>query len=159
MPRMLEAGFINVEIYAIYKAITEVCGEDGWRIMWRSGELAFEQIEPTLAFRSNEPLDVMRTVGDYLARVGYFERIELELLPGGVLEYQMVNTATRASAERLIRENAILPHWSTVIMVAALRKRCGVEAKMEAHDHKPELVSQSHSKERWILTRDGRAIS
>lgn len=159
MPRMLDAGFINAEIYAIYKAITEVCGEDGWRIMWRSGELAFDQIEPTLTFRSNEPLGVMRTVGDYLARVGYLERIEIELLPGGVLEYQMVNTATRASAQRLIQENAILPHWSTVIMVAALRKRCGVEAKMEAHDHKPELVSQSHSKERWILTRDGRPIS
>ena len=44
-------------------------------------------------------------------------------------------------------------------MVAALRKRSGVEAKMEAHDHKPEIVSHSHSKERWILTRDGKLIS
>ena len=159
MPRMIDAEFINVEIYAIYKAITEVSGEDGWKIMWRVGELAFDQIEPQLQFPSSEPLDVMRTVGDYLARVGYFEKIELELLPNGVLEYQMVNTATRDSARRLIEENAILPHWSTVLMVAALRKRCGIEAKMEAHDHKPELVSQSHSKERWVLTKDGQLIS
>jgi hypothetical protein len=156
---MLDADFINAEIYAIYKAITEVCGEDGWKIMWRSGELAFDQIEPQLQFPSREPLDVMRTVGDYLARVGYFEGIDLELLPGGVLEYQMFNTATRASAARLIAENAILPHWSTVIMVAALRKLCGIEAKMEAHDHKPELVSHRQSKERWILTKDGQPIS
>lgn len=157
--RMLDADFVNVEVYAIYKAITEVVGEDGWKIMWRSGELAFEQVEPNLRFPSREPLDVMRTVGDYLASVGYFEKIELELQPGGALEYQMVNTATRASAAKLIQENAILPHWSTVIMVAALRKLCGVEAKMEAHDHKPELVSQSHSKERWILMKDGKPIS
>jgi hypothetical protein len=156
---MLSADFINVEIYAIYKAITEVCGDDGWKIMWRSGELAFEQIEPQLEFPSDQPLDVMRTVADYLARVGYFEAIELELLPGGVLEYQMINTATRDSARRLIEENAILPHWSTVIMVAALRKRCGVEAKMEAHDHKPELINERQSKERWILTKDGAPIS
>ena len=157
--RLLDADFVNAEVYAIYKAITEVCGEEGWKIMWRSGELMFEQIEPRLEFPSREPLDVMRTVGDYLKRSGYFEEIELELLPGGVLEYQMINTATRPAAQRLIEENAILPHWSTVVMVAALRKLCGVEAKMEAHDHKPEIVSRSHSKERWILTRDGQPIS
>jgi hypothetical protein len=156
---MIDADFINVEIYAIYKAITEVSGDDGWKIMWRVGELAFDQIEPQLEFPSDEPLDVMRTVGGYLKRVGYFEDIELELLPNGVLEYQMINTATRASAQRLIQENAILPHWSTVLMVAALRKRSGIEAKMEAHDHKPEIVSHSHSKERWVLTRDGQPIS
>ena len=157
--RMLDADFVNAEVYAIYKAITEVSGEDGWKIMWRSGELMFEQIEPKLEFPSREPVDVMRTVGAYLKQSGYFEDIEIELLPGGVLEYQMINTATRPSAERLIRENAILPHWSTVVMVAALRKLSGVEAKMEAHDHKPEIVSQSHSKERWILTKDGKPIS
>ena len=157
--RVLDAEFINAEIYGIYKAITEVSGEDGWKIMWRAGELVFDEIEPKLQFASREPLDVMRTVGAYLKQAGYFEDIELELLPNGVLEYQMVNTATRASAQRLIQENAILPHWSTVVMVAALRKMSGVEAKMEAHDHKPELVSQSHSKERWILTRDGKPIS
>lgn len=157
--RMLDADFINAEVYAIYKAITEVCGEDGWKIMWRAGELMFEQIEPQLQFSSREPLAVMRTVGAYLKAAGYFEDIELELLPHGVLEYQMINTATRPAAQRLISENAILPHWSTVLMVAALRKLTGVEAKMEAHDHKPELVSHSHSKERWILTRDGQPIS
>ena len=159
MPRMLSADFINVELYAIYKAITEFCGEDGWKIMWRSGEIMFDQIEPQLQFPSREPLDVMRTVGAYLKQAGYFEDIEMELLPGGVLEYQMINTATRPAAQRLIQENAILPHWSTVVMVAALRKLSGVEAKMEAHDHKPELVSQSHSKERWILSKDGKQIS
>jgi hypothetical protein len=71
----------------------------------------------------------------------------------------MHNTATRDSAVRLIQENALLPHWSTVLMVAALRKRSGIEAKMEAHDHKPELVSTQHSKERWILTKDGVPVS
>ena len=157
--RLLDADFINAEVYAIYKAITEVSGEDGWKIMWRSGELMFEQIEPQLQFSSREPIEVMRTVGQYLKQAGYFEDIEMELLPGGVLEYQMINTATRPSAARLVEENAILPHWSTVVMVAALRKLSGVEAKMEAHDHKPELVSQSHSKERWILTKDGKPIS
>jgi hypothetical protein len=157
--RLLDAEFVNAEVYAIYKAITEVSGQDGWKIMWRSGELMFDQIEPKLQFPSRDPLDVLRTVGEYLKQSGYFEGIELELLPGGVLEYQMYNTSTRPAAARLIQENAILPHWSTVVMVAALRKICGVEAKMEAHDHKPELVSQSQSKERWILLKDGQPLS
>ena len=159
MGAKLDSDFINVEIYAIYKAITEVSGEDGWKIMWRSGELAFDQIEPTLDFPSREPLDVMRTVGEYLQRVGYLEAIELELKPGGLLEYQMINVPVRDSAVKLLEENAILPHWSTVMMVAALRKLCGVEAKMEAHDHRPELVNERESKERWILTKDGKPIS
>lgn len=157
--RLLDADFINAEVYAIYKAITEVSGEDGWKIMWRSGELMFEQIEPKLQFPNRDPLAVMRTVGEYLKESGYFEGIDMELLPGGVLEYQMFNTSTRPAAARLIQEDAILPHWSTVVMVAALRKICGVEAKMEAHDHKPELVSHSASKERWILMKDGKPIS
>ncbi len=159
MKRTLDADFINVEIYAIYKAITEVCGEEGWKIMWRSGELAFDQIEPRLDFPSKEPLDVLRSIGDYLVQVGYLEGIDLDLKPGGQLEYQMLGTATRPSAARLIEEDAILPHWSTVIMVAALRKLCGIEAKMAAADHKPELVSQHQSKERWLLTRNGVPIS
>jgi hypothetical protein len=159
MPRTLDAEFVNAEVYAIYKAITEVSGEDGWKIMWRSGELVFDQIEPHLQFSSDDPLAVMRTVGDYLVSVGYLEAIEMDLQPGGVLEYEMFGTATRDAARRLIAEDAILPHWSTVVMVAALRKRCGVEARMEARDHKPELVSQRQSRERWLLTRDGQPIS
>lgn len=159
MTRMMSADFVNVEVYAIYKAITEVSGEDGWKIMWRSGELAFDQIEPQLNFPSREPLDVMRTIGEYFAKVGYLERIDIDLKPNGLLEYEMFNTSTRPSVVKLLADNAILPHWSTVIMVAALRKVCGVEAKMEAHDHRPEMVSQTHSKERWILTRDGKPIS
>src|SRR4051794_8438227 len=103
--RMLDADFINKEVYAIYKAITEVSGEDGWKIMWRTGELMFEQIEPQLTFTSDEPVEVMRTVGAYLRDAGYFENIEIELLPQGVLEYQMVNTATRPAAQALISED------------------------------------------------------
>ncbi len=159
MARKLDAEFVTAEVYAIYKAITEVCGQDGWKIMWRAGELVFDEIEPSLRFPTDAPLDVLRTVGDYLVSVGYLEAIELDLQPGGVLEYQMFGTATREAARRLIAEDAILPHWSTVVMVAALRKRCGLEAKMEADDHKPELVSQRQSKERWLLTKDGRPIS
>ncbi len=159
MPEALAASFINKEIYGIYKAITEVCGEDGWKIMWRAGELVFDQVEKELEFASREPLDVMRTIGDYLAKVGYLERIDFELKSDGVLEYQMFGTATRDSAVRLIAENAILPHWSTVIMVAALRKLCGVEAKMEAQAHKPEIVSLHQSKERWILSKNGKPVT
>ena len=52
---------------------------------------------------------------------------------------------------RLLEEDAILPHWSTVLMVASLRKVCGVEARMEAHDHKPEMVSSQQANE--LLTK------
>ena len=56
MPEALAASFINKEIYGIYKAITEVCGEDGWKIMWRAGELVFDQVEKELEFASREPM-------------------------------------------------------------------------------------------------------
>jgi|SRR5581483_10908691 len=159
MADALAAEFINLEIYALYTAITELCPQQGWAIMWRSGELAFAQLEPTLDFPSDAPLDVLRTLGDYLVRVGYLDAIELELRPGGQLEYSMLGAAIRPAAQRLLDEGAILPHWSTALMVAALRTRCGVEARMEAHDHRPELVSADRSRERWLLTRDGVPIA
>jgi hypothetical protein len=162
MSEALDADFISIEVYAIYKAITEVCGEDGWKIMWRSGELAFDQLEERLQFPSHEPVAVLRAIGEYLVGVGYLASFDLELRPGGVLEYEMNGAPLHASAARLIRERAILPHWSTVMMVAALRKLCGVEAELEGHgghQNEPEIVSDSRARERWILTRDGVPIS
>jgi len=158
----LDADFISIEVYAIYRAIAEVRGGDGWRIMWRSGELASEQLRERLESPSREPVEVLRTIGEYLVRVGYLESFDLELQPGGVLEYEMNGAPLHASATRLIRERAILPHWSTVMMVAALRELCGVTAQMEGHgghQHDPEIVSDSRARERWVLTRDGAPIS
>ncbi len=159
MARALDANFITAQVYAIYKAITEVCGPDGWKITWRAGELVFDQIEPKLWFASDAPLDVLRTVGDYLVDVGYLDAIDLDLKPGGVLEYAMCGTTTREATHRLIDENGILPHWSTSLMAAALRKRCGVEARMEDHEQKPALVGDRQAQERWLLTKDGVPIS
>ena len=162
MGATLDADFVGIEVYAIYKAITEISGEDGWKIMWRSGELAFDELEKVIEFPDRDPVAVLRTIGDYLVRVGYLGEFDLELKPGGVLEYQMVGVPLHKSAIRLIEERAILPHWSTVMMVAALRKLCGVEAHLEGHgghENQPEVVSDREAKERWTLTRDGVPIS
>jgi hypothetical protein len=162
MAQVLDADFVSLEVYAIYTAITEVCGEDGWKIMWRSGELAFQQVQERLDFPSRDPVAVLRTLAQYLVRVGYLESFDLELRPGGVLEYEMVGAPLHASAARLIRERAILPHWSTAMMVAGLRALCGVDTHLEGHGghhNEPELVGERRARERWLLTRDGVPIS
>ena len=40
--------FFDKELYAIYLAAWEFWGDEAWKIVWRSGEIMLEEIEPEL---------------------------------------------------------------------------------------------------------------
>ena len=149
--RTVDAELLNVEIYGIFKAITDLFGEKGWDVIWRVGEIAFDEIEPTLDLPDDEPGTVMRAIGEYLKRVGYLRDVRWWSLGPDSLEYEMVDPVPWPAAEKLLAEKAVLPHFSTALMMAGLKKRCGIRASMQ--DVKPEMRADHVARERWTFQR------
>ena len=146
--RMVHADLINVEAYAIYKAITELFGEEGWQVIWRSGEIAFDELRERLDITETEPLPLMSQIAKWLVDVGYIKDIQVSQPSEEDLIYEMEGAVLRPSVMKLRAANAVLPHWSSVILIAALRKMCGIEVEM---DVQPEILSPTRSRERWKL--------
>ena len=141
--------FLNQELYAIYKALDQLIGERAWDVVWRSGEVLFDDLEKGLDITETEPLAVMKKIGAWFERSGYVDKIEFRMVALDELEYDMYDPIIRASARRLISEGAAAPHFSTALMFAALRKKCGLKAEMMGD---PVLLPNGAGRERWKLT-------
>lgn len=151
MRKPINEEFVLTEVYAIYKAVSELFGEKGWQVIWRSGEIVFDELEKKLSFPKKEPLSVMKVLADYLADVGYVSKIEFRMIGDNVLEYDIYGPSfIRPAVLRLKAENGVLPHWSTVVMVAALKRLCGVKAETDATQ--PQLF-KDFGRERWTLSK------
>ncbi|MBI2846783.1 MAG: hypothetical protein HYX82_02770 [Chloroflexi bacterium] len=151
MRKRIDEDFVQMEVYAIYKAISELFGEKGWQVIWRSGEIVFDDLEKKLKFPDKDPLSVMKVLADYLADVGYVSKIEFRMVGDNVLEFDIYGPSfIRPSVLRLKAEKGVLPHWSTVITVAALKKICGVKAETDATA--PQLF-KDFGRERWVLSK------
>ena len=148
---MVTAELLNVELYGIFKAITDLFGEKGWDVIWRVGEIVFDEIEPALHIPDDEPSTVMRAIGEYLKRVGYLREVRWRSLGPDALEYEMIDPVPWPAAEKLLAERAVLPHFSTALMMAGLKKRCGIRASME--DVRPEMLAGHVARERWAFHR------
>jgi hypothetical protein len=46
--RVIDPGFFDLEIYAIYRAIWENWGDDAWKVVWRAGEVLFDEVHSEL---------------------------------------------------------------------------------------------------------------
>ncbi|MFH0848930.1 MAG: hypothetical protein V1857_05460, partial [archaeon] len=78
MNRAVDAKFFDLGIYCIYKAATELFGnESAWRLVWRSGEVMFEEICREKALPITDPIEVMERIARYLEEVGYSERLTI----------------------------------------------------------------------------------
>lgn len=149
--RVVHADLVNLEAYAIYKAITELFGERGWEVIWRSGEIVFDELQKELNLTETEPLALMQRLADWLVETGYIHRIDVSQPSGDELVYEMEGAVLRPAVLKLREAKAVLPHWSTVVMAAALKKVCGIEVEVDAA--RPEILSPTRSREMWKLRR------
>ena len=101
--------FLNQELYAIYKALDQLIGERAWDVVWRSGEVLFDDLEKGLDITEMEPLAVMKKIGAWFERSGYVDKIEFRMVAPDELEYDMYDPIIRPSARRLISEGAAAP--------------------------------------------------
>jgi len=88
----IDPHYFDLQIYAIYRALWERWGDEAWHVVWRSGEVLFDEIEPTLGLTPDDtPFTAMRRLADYLRQVGYVEDITVRQTGEGELEYEMLN--------------------------------------------------------------------
>lgn len=148
----IATDFFDLELYAIYKAISEQVGREAWKIVWRSGEIMFDELNSTLDLKGEKDVfSALRRIADYLERAGYIEKINFHKIAEDLIEYEMFNPSIGPGASRLIKEGAVPPHLSTSLLFAAL-KHYGLRAEMV--EEEPSFLPDKRVIERWKLTHD-----
>jgi len=149
--RAIDPDFFDLEIYAIYRAVWENWGDEAWRVVWRAGEVLFDEIQHRLALDTSAPLAAMQGLAEYLVDVGYFADMKVRQTAEDELEYEMVAPAILPGAERIIAEGGVPAHISTALMFAGLRKLFGLRAEMIGE---PEFTKDGRAIERWKLLKE-----
>jgi len=149
--RPIDPGFFDLEIYAIYRALWENWGDEAWKVVWRAGEVLFDEIHGTLDLDVSSPLTAMQGLADYLVHVGYFDALQVRQIAEDELEYEMVAPAILPGAERIIAEGGVPAHISTALMFAGLSRLFGLKAEMMGE---PEFTDDGRAIERWKLYTD-----
>jgi len=138
--------FFDKELYAIYKATWEKWGDEAWHVVWRSGEIIFDDIESELHLKGTTWIEGMQRLADYLARVGYVRDISVKQTAEDRMEYTMNDPAILPGAKRLIAMGAVPGHVSTTLMFAMLKKCYGLKAEMLGD---PDLRDDGYAVEQW----------
>ncbi len=141
--------YFDRQIFALYRAIWERWGDEAWYVVWRSGEVLYDEIEPELGLQpEDDPFTAMQRLADYLQRVGYVEQITVQPVSADEWWYEMLDPVILPGAERLLAVGAVPAHISTTLMFALLRKRFGLQAEMIGT---PDLRPDGRAIERWRL--------
>ncbi len=147
----IDPAFFDLEVYAIYRAIWENWGDEAWRVVWRAGEVLFDEIHEQLRLDTASLLEAMRGLARYLVDVGYFADMKVRQTAEDELEYEMVEPAILPGAERIIAEGGVPAHISTALMFAGLKKLFGLRAEMIGE---PEFTADGRAIERWKLFKE-----
>jgi hypothetical protein len=145
----IDPVYFDQQIYAVYRAVWERWGEEAWHVVWRSGEMLFDEIEPELGLRDDDdPFAAMERLAEYLQRVGYVREIAVRPRDAQEWDYEMLDPVILPGAKRLLAEGAVPAHISTTLMFALLKKRFGLRAEMVGD---PNLRPDGRAIERWRL--------
>jgi len=149
--RPIDIEFFDLEIYAIYRAIWENWGDDAWKVVWRAGEVLFDETHERLNLDTSTPLAAMQGLARYLVDAGYFADMKVRQTAEDELEYEMIDPAILPGAERIIAEGGVPAHISTSLMFAGLRKLFGLRAEMIGD---PVFTEDGRAIERWKLSKE-----
>jgi hypothetical protein len=145
----IDPTYFDLQVYALYRAVWERWGDEAWYVVWRSGEVLFDEIEPHLGLQADDdPFTAMQRLAGYLRRVGYVEDIAVRPVGEREWDYEMLDPVILPGAKRLLAEEAVPAHISTTLMFALLKKRFGLKAEMLGD---PDLRPDGRAIERWRL--------
>lgn len=146
----VDPEFFDLEMYAIYRAIYDLLGEETWKIVWRSGEILYNEIKDRIgAAGEKDPFNVLKKVANWLKEVGYIKEIEVNKASEDEVEYIMSDPIIARGARRLISEGRVPPHVSTALMFAAL-KDFNIRAEIVGE---PRFLPDGRVVERWKLIK------
>ncbi len=142
--------FFDLELYAIYHAAYDLIGDDAWKIVWKSGEIVYDEIKENIgAATANDPFEALRKVADWLKKMGYIEAIEIRKVAVDEIEYVMCDPIILIGAKRLIKEGRVPAHISTALMFAVL-KQFNLKAEMVGD---PKFLPDGRAIEKWRLIK------
>lgn len=151
--------FFDLELYCLCKAIYEFLGNDAWKVIWRSGEILFKELEEKLNLKDEKDyVKVLQKLAQYLQDAGYIERINVGRLLNEMKQrkseeelivYEMINPALTKYAERLTKEGGAPAHISTGLLLAALKK-FGLKGEMVEG---PVFLPDGRVIEKWRITK------
>ncbi|MGC9025858.1 MAG: citryl-CoA lyase, partial [Chloroflexia bacterium] len=148
--RAMDARFFDRELYAVYRAVGENWGQEAWKVVWRAGEILFDEIEGDLKLETASPVEAVQEMARYLVKVGYLAGAVVRPVAADELEYEMIGPAILSGAERLVAEGGVPAHISTALIFAGLRKRFGLKVELIGQ---PLFTADGRAVERWKLTR------
>ena len=146
----VDPEFFDLEIYAIYHAIYDYLKEDTWNIVWRVGEIVYNEIKEKIGTANEtDPFIALKKLAKWLKDVGYIEELEVKKISEDEIEYVMLNPIITPGAKRLINEGRVPAHISTSLMFALL-KQFNMKAEMIGE---PKFLSDGRVIERWKLIK------
>jgi bifunctional DNA-binding transcriptional regulator/antitoxin component of YhaV-PrlF toxin-antitoxin module len=152
--KYMDREFFDLETYALFSALNEIVGKKAWEIALRGGEYAFAEVRKRLGIAETDPIALVKRLGKWLERMGY-ARIEIEKTGENEFLYTMYDTASRRGLRQTRKEkgeDAVLAHWSTVLMFAALKEMCKMKAEISHLDFAKE-DKKGPSVEKWTLSK------
>jgi len=150
--KIIRPEFIDFVNYNICKAYMEYYEKEaGIGFFRRVGEIGFQELRKTVDFPSSDPYEVLKTVGEFLERMGYMSKIQLTKVEENEVVIEMFGVSVIKSSMRLIREGANPSHFMTNLMFASLKELSGIQA--DIYDLTLEQPSEDtgYTKEKWVL--------
>lgn len=145
---MINAKFFDIIVYGLYYAIYDLVGDKAWEVVWRSGEVVFNEAKSFVEGLSDkDPFKVLKALANWLRDMGYIDEITVEKVSEDTIKYTMLNPAIGEGAQKLIKLGRVPAHISTSLMFAAL-KSLGYSAEMVGA---PEFLSDGRVIEIWKL--------
>ncbi len=136
--------FIN----AIYRALIEEVGEDSWDILWRSGELLFEELREEVGIEKGMEINkAVQLLGDYLRRLGMIERMEFKFDD----ENMIVETVVKFPFEiESFKREAAGPIYIFASMLVSMLNYLGFSVERYGEHY---ILEKDKLVERWKLRK------
>ncbi|MCS7374916.1 MAG: hypothetical protein NDF56_08050 [archaeon GB-1845-036] len=142
--------FVDLIMYGVYYAAYDLLKEKTWKIVWKAGEVVFNEIKDKLGITGGIDLfEALRRMADWLREMGYVEYIEVKRISEDEFEYIMKNPIITPGAKRLVEQGKVPAHISTALMFAIL-KQYNMKAEMIG---KPKFLSDGRAIEKWKLIK------
>jgi len=152
--RQIKPEFLDFVNYGVCKALSDRYDKEAAvEVFRRAGEIGFENLKKVVEFKSREPYQVLKTVGNFLEEMGYMAKISLTKVEENEIIIEMSGVSVIASSIRLTQEGASPSHIMTNLMFAALKNLCNVRADIIDLTLEQPSAESGYAREKWVLKK------
>ena len=152
--KMVKPEFLDFMNYNICKAYSQKYGKEKAEEFFRLvGEIGFKELRKMFEFPSNEPYEVLKTVGKFLEDAGYMSKIQLNKVKEDEIIIEMFGVSVIKSSIRLVESGHSPSHFMTNLMFAALKEVSGIQANIYDLTLEQPSEKTGYTMEKWMLKK------